>query len=85
MGLRDPNIEITDKEWGAIQAGAISENKLTQILNNTNTDTIRQRGDSSCKHCSGAQLNRIVSLHLAHLATALQRLRELLGFFFDSF
>ena len=36
-------VEITDREWEAIQAGAISENKLIQILNNTNIDTIRQR------------------------------------------
>lgn len=43
VGAKRNSIEITDKEWEAIQAGAISENKLLQILNNTNTDTIRQR------------------------------------------
>lgn len=46
VGAKRSNIEITDKEWEAIQAGAISENKLTQILNNTNADTIRQRATS---------------------------------------
>ena len=40
---RDRNIEITDREWEAIQAGAISENKLKQILNNTDIDTLRER------------------------------------------
>jgi hypothetical protein len=35
-------IDITDKEWEAIQAGAISNNTLTQILNNTNLDKIKQ-------------------------------------------
>ena len=37
------NIEITDKEWEAIQSGAISASKLDQILNNTDIDKLRQR------------------------------------------
>ena len=43
VGAHRTPVEITDREWEAIQAGAISENKLIQILNNTNIDTIRQR------------------------------------------
>lgn len=34
-------VTITDREWEAIQAGAISNNKLTQILNNTDLDTVK--------------------------------------------
>lgn len=41
-GARKQRIEITEKEWEAIQAGAISHNLLTQILNNTNLDTAKQ-------------------------------------------
>lgn len=37
------SIQITDREWEAIQAGAISENKLKQILANTDVDSLRQR------------------------------------------
>lgn len=37
------NIEITDREWEAIQAGAISETKLKSILNNTDIDKVRER------------------------------------------
>ncbi len=37
------SIQITDREWDAIQAGAISENKLKQILANTDVDSLRQR------------------------------------------
>ena len=37
------SIQITDREWDAIQAGAISENKLKQILANTDVDALRQR------------------------------------------
>ena len=35
-------IEITEKEWEAIQAGAISHTKLEKILNNANMDDIRK-------------------------------------------
>jgi DNA-binding CsgD family transcriptional regulator len=35
-------IDITDKEWEAIQAGAISANTLTQILNNTDLDKVKR-------------------------------------------
>lgn len=37
------SIKITDREWEAIQAGAISENVLTKILNNTDMDNLRSR------------------------------------------
>ena len=43
VGAKRTLVDITDREWEAIQAGAISENKLTQILNNTDLDAIRQR------------------------------------------
>ena len=35
-------IDITEKEWEAIQAGAISDTKLTQILRYTDTAKVRQ-------------------------------------------
>lgn len=37
------SIQITDREWEAIQAGAISESKLIKILANTDVDNLRQR------------------------------------------
>jgi DNA-binding CsgD family transcriptional regulator len=37
------SIKITDREWAAIQAGAISESKLEKILANTDVDSLRQR------------------------------------------
>ena len=36
------SIDITQEEWNAIQAGAISTNKLAQILDNTNLDRIKE-------------------------------------------
>ncbi len=35
-------VDITDKEWEAIQAGAISNSKLKTILNNTDLDKVKQ-------------------------------------------
>ena len=43
VGAKRQNIEITDREWEAIQAGAISENRLYQIISNTNIDDLRER------------------------------------------
>jgi hypothetical protein len=41
-GAKKQQIEITPKEWDAIQAGAISNNKLTQILNNSDLDLVKK-------------------------------------------
>jgi DNA-binding CsgD family transcriptional regulator len=41
--LRKPRIEITDREWEAIQAGAITTNKLRQILDNSDIDKLKER------------------------------------------
>ena len=38
----DVMVDITDKEWEAIQAGAISASKLAKILNNTDEDRVKQ-------------------------------------------
>jgi DNA-binding CsgD family transcriptional regulator len=35
-------VEITDREWEAIQAGAISRTTLSQILSNTDLDRVKQ-------------------------------------------
>ena len=54
------NIEITDREWEAIQAGAISENKLRRILNNTDPDKLRDRAmPSTGAKLSDAKVNKI--------------------------
>lgn len=36
-------VAITDREWEAIQAGAISDSKLKEILNNTDMDAVKKR------------------------------------------
>jgi DNA-binding CsgD family transcriptional regulator len=41
-GAGKTRIEITQKEWDAIQAGAISNHKLSQILTNSDLDTVKK-------------------------------------------
>lgn len=43
VGAKKKKIEITDKEWEAIQANAISTSKLTEILNNTDQEAFKKR------------------------------------------
>ena len=58
------SINITDKEWEAIQAGAISERTLKQILNNSNPDVLREKAmPKDRKQLSQAQINRIKSMN----------------------
>lgn len=65
------NIIITDKEWEAIQAGAISENKLKQILNNTDADSLRQRAmPRASTKLSAAKINKIKSMQASNYSLA---------------
>ena len=41
-GASKTRVEITDAEWAAIQAGAVSNNTLDQILRNANMDVVRK-------------------------------------------
>ena len=63
VARRDRSIKITDREWEAIQAGAISENKLIKILNNTDVDNLRERATPRAKSTlSQAKINQIKAL-----------------------
>ena len=42
VGAKRELVNITDKEWEAIQAGAISTNKLKTILDNSDMDRVKQ-------------------------------------------
>ena len=63
---RNP-IVITDKEWEAIQAGAISENKLIKILNHTDKDNLRQRATPrTTSTLSTAKINKIKAMNASN-------------------
>ena len=77
VSRRDRSIVITDDEWKAIQAGAISENKLIQILNNSDPDSLRQRAmPKQSNTLSVAKQNKIKAMNnsnysLSEIANAL--------------
>ena len=63
LGASKENIKITDKEWEAIQAGAISESKLVSILNNTDKDNLRSLATPRAKTTlSEAKINQIKAM-----------------------
>lgn len=63
VSRKDRNIEITDAEWEAIQAGAISESKLKRILNNTDVDKLKERAmPRATTTLSPAQINMVKAL-----------------------
>lgn len=71
VGAKRENIKITDREWEAIQAGAISENKLYQILNNTDIDDLRARSmPRSTTTLSQAKVNKIKSMQASGYSTS---------------
>jgi DNA-binding CsgD family transcriptional regulator len=43
IGAKKDEIEITDREWEAIQAGAVSHHRLVSILTNADLDALKQR------------------------------------------
>ena len=63
VARRDRSIKISDKEWEAIQAGAVSENTLKRILNNADADNLRQRSmPKTTSTVSSAQVTRIKAM-----------------------
>ena len=60
VSRKDRSIKITDREWEAIQSGAISENILKKILNNADIDELRQRATPrATTTLNQAKINRI--------------------------
>ena len=63
VGAKKEPVKITEKEWEAIQAGAISPSKLKTIINNADLDTLRQMAmPRSTKQLSQSKINHIATL-----------------------
>ena len=78
VGAKRETIKITDREWEAIQAGAISENKLTQIIDNVDIDSLRQRATPrATTTLSTAKQNKIASMNASGYSTS--EIAEALG------
>lgn len=71
VGAKRTTIQITDREWEAIQAGAISENKLIQIIDNVDIDSLRQRATPrATTTLSLAKQNKIASMKASGYSTS---------------
>lgn len=78
VGAKRETIKITDREWEAIQAGAISENKLTQIIDNVDIDNLRQRATPrATTSLSQAKQAKIASMNASGYSTS--EIAEALG------
>jgi len=63
VGAKKKKIEISDKEWEAIQNGAITKTKLEKIINNADLDSIRAKAmPKAASRLSNAQNIRIKSM-----------------------
>lgn len=71
VGAKREMIKVTEKEWEAIQNGAISSNKLKQILNNSDMDVIKQMATPRTnKEMSSAKVSQIRALENAGYTTS---------------
>lgn len=78
VNRRERNIKITDREWEAIQAGAISENKLKMILDNADVSELRQRATPRVTNSlSTAKVNKIKQMSKSNYS--LQEIANSLG------
>lgn len=67
IARRERNIDISDREWEAIQKGAISETMLKQILNNTDIAKLRERATPRThKEVSDAKVARIKAMSASY-------------------
>ena len=71
VGARRETIKITDREWEAIQAGAISNNKLQQIITHTDIDALRQKATPRASTTlSQAKVNKINTMRASGYTNA---------------
>lgn len=63
VGAKKKAVDVTDKEWEAIQAGAISQAKLSAIISNMKDEDLKKRAmPKQTTTLSSAEQNRIAAL-----------------------
>jgi hypothetical protein len=71
VGAKREPVVITDREWEAIQSGAISENLLSAIITHTDIDSLRQRATPRATTAlSDAKINKISAMKASGYSTA---------------
>lgn len=72
------SIQITDREWEAIQAGAIHESRLKKILNNTDVDALRDRATPKTRTAlTSSKINTIKAMSASNYT--LEQIAKKLG------
>lgn len=78
VGAERKPIEVTDREWEAIQSGAISKTNLRQIVNHVDIDKLRQRATPrTTTALSSAKISRIAAMSASGYTTS--EIAEALG------
>lgn len=71
VGAKRTPIDITEREWEAIQSGAISENFLSQILNHADIDRVRKYATPRASSTlSDAKINKIKAMKNSGYSTS---------------
>lgn len=71
LSRKDKDVIITDKEWEAIQAGAISKTKLKTILENTDMSKVKERVSPRTKATlSASQINKVKAMQASNFTLA---------------
>lgn len=71
VGAKRENIEISDREWEAIQAGALSEERLKKVIANTDIDKLRARATPrQTTTLSTFKINKIEAMQASGYNTA---------------
>ncbi len=78
VGGKKTQVPISDREWEAIQHGAITNNKLTQIIANTDLDSLKARATPRTKTGMSAAKTSRAKTYLANGYTQ-SEVAEMLG------
>ena len=71
VGAKRTPIVLTDREWEAIQAGAISSTKLAQIIGHVDADELKQRATPRTNSSlSQSQVSKIKAMKASGYTTA---------------
>jgi DNA-binding CsgD family transcriptional regulator len=79
MGASKPKVTFTQREWEAVQAGAIGSTNLKKLLNNADLDQVKQLAmpRSSKTTISSAQISRMRAMSSS--GYTIQEIAEVLG------
>lgn len=78
IGAHRTAIDISDEEWEAIQAGAVSENVLTKIIKYADMDILKEKATPrNHKELSQAKISRIKNL--ANIGYTIEQIAKAVG------